>query len=300
MVEFPGADLAGLRIPCFEAVGRSPGPRLVILAGVHGCEYPSMVAAREFMTGIREDELAGTVVALPLVNVPAFRARTPFVVPVDGKNLNRCFPGDPDGSYTEVLAHHVFERFVRGSDAVVDLHAGDLVESLVPFTLYDESSVADAARALADCYGTSYVVRQSRDGAAIAGSTSAAAAAVGVPAIIAEAGGRGLVERDAVTTHLTGLRNILGHLGMAPAQPGVVPAARHCDQFVWLRSPAAGWWEPSVVAGQEVAAGGVLGRVLDLFGDERVVVSAPVDGVALFVTVNPSVAADGVLVAIGG
>lgn len=86
---------------------------------------------------------------------------------MDGKNLNRCFPDDSNGSYTDKLAHFVFEEFIVGADALLDPHAGDLLESLMPFVLHDESVVEDASRALADSYGPAHVVRQSRSDGAI-------------------------------------------------------------------------------------------------------------------------------------
>ena len=82
----------------------------------------------------------------------SFRARTAFVVPEDGKNLNRCFPGSPDGTLHDVLAHHVFDELIAPSDVLIDLHGGDMVEALEPFTLYDESPVAEEAQAIGDLF----------------------------------------------------------------------------------------------------------------------------------------------------
>jgi predicted deacylase len=127
-----------LRIPYFDVRGDQDGPRLTVLAGVHGAEYASIAAAREFVANLDVEQVSGRIVVVPVVNVPAFWARSAFVVPADGKNLNRSFPGDPNGSYSEVLAHHVFQHLVLGSDYLVDLHAGDLPEALEPFTIYEQ------------------------------------------------------------------------------------------------------------------------------------------------------------------
>ena len=105
------------------------------------------------------DALRGSIVAAPIVNVTAFRGRSPFVTPEDGKNLNRCFPGRADGTHSDQLAHHVFTELISGSDLLIDLHGGDLVEALEPFTLFDASPVADRAEALARAYGLRYVIR---------------------------------------------------------------------------------------------------------------------------------------------
>ena len=130
-------DLAGLDIPVVEATGAGDGPRLTVIAGVHGCEYASMAAVRQWAAGLAGRDLRGLVTVVPVLNLAAFRARSPFVVPEDGKNLNRCFPGDPDGTLAERLAHATFTQLITGSDALIDAHCGDLPEALEPFTLYE-------------------------------------------------------------------------------------------------------------------------------------------------------------------
>ena len=150
-----------------------------LLAGVHGCEYSSIAALVRFMRELDVSALTGTILAVPVASPTSFAARSPFVVPEDGLNLNRSFPGDPDGSLTQVLAHHVFSEFVAGSDLLIDLHGGDMVEALEPFALYDDSPVRDTAERLARAYGLSYVVCDTTD--ALGGTTSAAAAAAGIP-----------------------------------------------------------------------------------------------------------------------
>jgi predicted deacylase len=73
--------LASLEVPVIELTGAGAGPRLTVLAGVHGCEYAPMAALRRWARGLEHRELRGTVLAVPVLNLPAFRARTPFVVP---------------------------------------------------------------------------------------------------------------------------------------------------------------------------------------------------------------------------
>src|SRR5262249_53123971 len=141
--------LAGLDVPLVEVTGAADGPLLTVMSGVHGCEYASIAAVRQWTSGLAGRELAGRGRAVPVLNLPAFRARTPFVVPQDGKNLNRCFPGDPAGTLAERLAHEVFSTLIEGSDALVDAHAGDMVEALEPFAIYDAGPAEAAASELA-------------------------------------------------------------------------------------------------------------------------------------------------------
>ena len=239
---------------------------------------------------------------MPVLNLPAFRARTPFVVPDDGKNLNRCFPGDPAGTLADRLAYDAFTQLIAGSDALVDAHTGDMVEALEPFALYDAGPAESRARELASAYGLGYVIRQEPGpDRAVGGSTSAAAAEAGIPAIIAEAGGCGLVEQAAVDAHVRGLDRILAALGITgPPPPDASPGPAHLRRFLWLRCGDEGWWEPAVGPGEPVARGQVLGTVSSLDGARLLqTITAPAAGVPLFVTSSPAVAADGLLLGLG-
>ena len=285
----------GLQIPYVDVRGAQDGPHLTVIAGVHGTEYTSIAAAREFARSLDPATVSGRITVVPLVNLPAFWARSPFVVPEDGKNLNRCFPGDPSGSYAEALADAVFTRFITGSDALLDLHAGDLPEALEPFAIYEESPVEGAARDLALAYGLGHVVRQTRAARTVAGSSDAAAADIGIPAIIAESGQNGLVDRASVDRHLAGLANVARFLGVLPGEVVRGAAPQEHEGWHWLRTPVAGWWEPAVPVGTDVAAGELLGTVSGLLGDVEHEVRAPEDGVPLFLTTSPAVVADGLL-----
>jgi uncharacterized protein len=231
------------------------------------------------------------------VSPTSHRARSPFVTPEDGLNLNRCFPGDPAGSFSHVLAHHGWSELISGSDLLIDLHGGDLVEALEPFALYDDSPRRETAHAMAVAYGLPYVVCDLGD--RLGGTTSAAAAAAGIAAITAEVGGCGLLEPQAVGLHVRGLHNTLRAVGMLPGDLDRPPRQRMVERFEWLRCSEPGWWQPEVAAGDVVAAGHRLGAVLDPFGDEQEVVVAPAAGVALFVTSSPAVGADGLLLGLG-
>ena len=299
-IRFDHDALAELELPCFEAAGDSDGPHLCLLGGIHGGEYSSIAAVVRFMNALDTSELSGRITAVPIVSMPSFRARTAFVMPQDGKNINRCFPGSRDGTFSEVLARCVFDELIAPSDYLLDLHGGDMVEALEPFTLYDESPVEEQARGLAIAFGLPYLVRSAPAEAPISGTTTGAAAAAGVPAVIAEVGGCGLLEEDAVRLHVDGIGNALRHLGMLPGE--VTPPRtdmRSVGRFVWLRSVEEGWWEADVRAGHEVQAGSSLGTVRNLFGDVIERVPAPEDGVVLFLTTSPAVGSEGLLLGLG-
>ena len=295
--------LAGLDVPVVELTGAQDGPLLTVIAGVHGCEYVPMAAVRQWTAGLAERELRGRVRAVPVLNLPAFAARSPFVVPDDGKNLNRCFPGSPDGTLAEQLAFDTFTQLITGSDALVDAHCGDLVEALEPFALYEGGPAEAKARELATAYGLGYVIRQEPGpDRTVAGTTSSAAAEIGIPAITAEAGGCGLVQRHPVSQHLSGLNRVLATLGMTDEPDGEAAPAppRYLSRFIWLRCADAGWWEPAVQTGEAVSEGQLLGTVSSLDGgDVLETITAPAAGVPLFLTSSPAVATDGLLLGLG-
>jgi uncharacterized protein len=300
-------DLAGVDVPVVEVTGSAEGPRLTVIAGVHGCEYVPMAAVRAWSASLAERELRGSVRAVPVLNLPAFEARSPFVIPADNKNLNRYFPGDPAGTFTERFAHAAFSGLIADADALVDVHCGDLPEALEPFAIYDAGPVEARAAELAVAYGLGYVIRQEPGpDRAVGGTSSAAAAEAGIPAIIAEAGGCGLIEPAAIEMHVQGLNRVLATLGMAEVPPSAGPSEASAgspvrlNRFIWLRCAHAGWWEPAVRPGESVARGQVLGTVSSLDGAEVLEsIEAPADGVPMFITSSPAVVADGLLLGLG-
>jgi predicted deacylase len=295
--------LAGLEVPLVEINGSEDGPLLTVISGVHGCEYASMDGVRRWTRSLETRDLRGRVRAVPVLNLPAFRNRTPFVVPDDGKNLNRCFPGNPDGTLADRLAYDAFTQLITGSDAYIDAHCGDMVEALEPFALYEAGPAEARAGEMATAYGLPYVIRQEKGpDRPVSGTSSSAASEIGVPAITAESGECGLVQEEAVARHVRGLDGVLALLGMAdlPAGSAQPAAPTHLSRFVWMRCEHAGWWAPTVKPGDSVSAGQTIGTVSTLDGSQVLeTITAPADGVPIFITSSPAVADDGLLLGLG-
>ena len=113
LLVFGSRTLAGYEWPYFAISGATDGPTLGLIAGVHGAEYPPIEAVMQCCRTLDSATLRGRIVAVPVVNLPAFWGRTPFVCPNDGKNPNRVFPGDPNGTFSEALAFHLCEAVIR-------------------------------------------------------------------------------------------------------------------------------------------------------------------------------------------
>ena len=204
----------GQEIPLtfFLINGDQPGPTLVVTGGVHTAEYASIAAALDFGQSLQPMGLRGRVIVLPVVNVPGFGVRSIYTCPLDGKNLNRVFPGDPGGSGTEQLADWVFRNVISQASYYVDMHGGDLIEALTPFTIFYRSGVEQVDQmslAMGQVFGIRYLVRSETYGSAFS-----AAAVAGIPAILSEAGGQGIWRAEDVALHRHGLDRLLRFLGM--------------------------------------------------------------------------------------
>ena len=330
LIKLPGAALANDELrPVISVAGAKPGPVLFVNAGVHGGEYPAVEAVIRLGKTLDPKEISGTVILMPVLNLPAFRTRTPFVCPIDNVNPNRVFPGDPRGSYSEQMTHACINEFVVHADAYVDLHGGDIPEALVPFVICraGNDEVAKKSKAIAMAFGLPYVltvnkpVQPSKGHRAGAGGLSsyAAAADKGILAILAEAGGAGQMQEEAVSLLVNGVVNVMRHLGMiedakfesdiansetnSKGKPKKTArsavATTVLTKFDWLYTKSTGVWYPKVAQGDAVREGEQIGTVGDLFGDTLEEIVSPVNGVVLFLTISPSVLENGLLMGIG-
>ncbi len=263
----------GIEIPFAIVEGAGPGPCLVVTAGVHGSEYCSIEAALRLMA-LDPGALRGTLVVLPILNVGGFRARSIYVMPEDGQNLNRMFPGRADGTASQRLADWMMTRVFPEADAYLDLHGGDLDEALTPFTIFPADSAP--SRAMAEAFGLPVGVAAVRGGNSIGG-----AAIAGVPAVLAEVGGNGIWTEDGVTLLVDGVTRVMRHLGMVDG-PAPAPARFDVVSFQVPKAAASGFWYPTRSLCERVAPGDALGEIRDVFGAVLATVAAEAPGLVLY------------------
>ena len=134
--------IAPVQMPVAIINGVEPGPTLCISGGVHGFEYSSIAAVMRIIRETDPATLKGASVAVPVVNMTGFEARGPqggistaFQCPIDGININRVMPGNPDGSMGYQIAAAFMSKVVSKADCLIDCHGGDLNEELVPFVV---------------------------------------------------------------------------------------------------------------------------------------------------------------------
>jgi uncharacterized protein len=298
----PGDALQDDSWTVISVTGRQPGPAVFVNAGVHGAEYPAIQAVIELARDLEPDTLRGSVVLMPVVNVPGFWERSMFVCPVDGKNPNRVFPGNSEGSYSEQLAHALMTGFIEQSDAHIDLHGGDMVEALVPFSICQraDTDAARRSRAIAGAFGLPYLLEVDRPVQPASGTTTyAAAVARGVPSIIAEAGGIGQLDPESVSLLKSGVLRVLAHLGLLDDGPAEAAPPTVLSSFEWLYTPVAGFFYPMTTVAGDVTRGDIVGRIGSLAGEDLAEIRSPVSGKVLFLTTSPAVKERGLLMGIG-
>lgn len=293
-LEVPAGVDEGTRIPVTVIHGAKRGPVLGLVAGTHGYEYSPIVAMQRFPAKVNPQQLAGTILVVHVANLPSFLRRTIYYSPVDGKNLNRVYPGKADGTVSERIARTITREVIEQSDYVVDLHCGDGNEDLRPYTYWmtsGTSEVNEKSRQMALAFGLDHIVIDSERSPDPNQSvyTSNTAITRGKPSITTETGGLGRVDTDGADLAEAGVFNLLRHFKMLPGEPRRVEHPIWIDRNEVLRSPAIGLFHARVKSGQTVASGTLLGVLTDFFGNVVAEIRAPFGGVVLYVVGTPPV-----------
>jgi hypothetical protein len=265
------ADYVGLSLdtPVLVVHGSRPGPTLCLTAGIHGDELNGVEIARRAYARTRAEDLAGTIVALPMINMYGLRSGSRYMS--DRRDLNRFFPGSHDGSVASLVARAIFERVIRRCGALVDLHTASFHRRNLPQIrgALDNEQVLRLARS----FGAEVVL----DDAGPAGSLRRAALDAGVPAIIYEAGGPFEFEEPEIARGFQGIVNVMVALGMRESG-GERARARLFQRSTWLRSGSGGIFLTSLEPGDRIREGMVLGTVTDPITERREEIRASVTG----------------------
>lgn len=259
-------------------VAAGSGPTVLLTAGVHGDEYEGQIALSEFARRLDPAMVQGRVIMLPALNLPAVEAAT-RLSPVDQRDLNRCFPGRRDGTFSEMLADFVTSVLLPLVDVSIDLHTAGHSMEAAPSTnmhLLDDALHLERTLRLAEAFGAPFNVLFA--GVDEGGTLTSAVEARGILSLGTELGGWGRVSVEGTRIARRGILGALRHLGVldpearvfdcdpgetaAPTRHMIVPGAE-----CYLAAPADGVFEPAHLAGAEVQAGeyaGWLHSVADL------------------------------------
>jgi len=250
-------------IPVITLSGRR-GPCVLIMGGVHGDEFEGPAAIMRLSRDLDPESLSGRLILIPAMNAPAFSALS-RCSPLDGGNLNRAFPGDPDGGPTAMIADWLLTRLIPHCDAVIDLHSGGKASVFVPCALpqLGIDTRQDAANlALAQAMGLPVIWQMGAQNDNR--SVNAACALAGVPCIAAELSGGGGVNPSATDMAEAGLRRVLKHMGLLADAPPLLPGANGLrvqvvDPADHIMAPARGLFDRRFRAGDRVTAGDLAG-----------------------------------------
>ena len=271
--------------PYISIRGRPDGQTVCISAAMHGSEYAGIEAALSVAHELDPNDVRGHVLVMPVLNQPAFWGHAAHFNPLDGKNPSQVYPGRRDGTVSEVMAAYLFDEVFSRCDALVDLHGGDVMERLTPFTIYqatDDPVTEAKSRALAVSYGFPLSVRRSTDVLykSVPGYMTAAAAARGIPAIVAEAGGEAQARPEDIEAHISGLHGVLAHLGLTA---GTAPRQEpRTVEWSFVFAPQDGLFSWTIDVGHKIRTGQVLGSLRDLWGRHLQDLTSPVNGEILF------------------
>jgi predicted deacylase len=275
--------------PYFAISGVSPGKTILIVAGSHAGEYAGIEACIRLGRTLDPAQVRGSIIILPLLNVPGFFQRSLYVNPVDGKNMNRQFPGDPQGTWSQRFAFHLFEKVVAPCHYLVDIHDGDLVEDLSPYAAYKASGqepLDEKMRQMAMAFGAPWVLKDASGDRP--GSLTFASVRRAIPSVVVEAGRQGKLEEDRVRQHTDGIPNILRHLGILTDAHPAPSQSKFLSQWLWMYSDYDGIFYSQVQVGDWIEEGQPLGKVTDILGNLLAEVKSPHQGYIMFLVTSPA------------
>ena len=288
-----------ITFPLATVKGVKDGPTLIITAGIHGAEYAGIAAAIRFFKELNPEKLTGTVKIVTISNIKAFEKRSMFVCPVDDKDLNQMFPGDKMKGYTNALAYYLFNEVILKGDYYIDLHGGDMIESLIPYSIYHKSGKEEIDKkslTLAQYYGLPNIKFTTLKGSSPdKGMTYASASEKNIPSIIVEAGEIGQLDEVFVSMHLNGLYNVCKYLGCIDGEPKKPENINYYKNFVWIQTSQKGIFYTKVKIGEQVKKDQIIGIIEDYFGNEVEKIVSPITGRVMLLITSPAVKDNGLL-----
>jgi uncharacterized protein len=309
--ELPAADVL---VPVYIINGSKPGPTLCVLAGVHPDEWQGMEAAVRIYNHVDPKNLAGTVISCPYQNLPGFQGNANIgdhgvgrpnlgSNPLDGTNLSHGYPGNEQGTISERIAHVIYNQLVLKADYVLDLHAGDTWEKIVPMSAYwmiGDEKVDEVSEAIARAYPTDFIISfPAKTDGIFAVRELRECLKQGIPYVVSEAGNAGLLEESTVNYHFTGVLNVMKHFRMLEGEMESVPSVQRIfEEVLRIKATHGGFYTCKVDAGQNISKGQLVAEVKTIFGEPLEKITSPVDGCVFFFRTWPPVMSGELLVSI--
>ena len=292
LVDIPVSKLSNhtpVTLPVHVLNGKLPGPAMFVTAAIHGDELNGVEIIRRVLRTVQPGNIRGTLLCVPVVNVYGFIGRSRYLP--DRRDLNRSFPGSPNGSLAARLAHLLLNEVVRRCQIGIDLHTAAVHRVNLP-QIRCEFSNRPRCRELSTAFGTQVIL----ESAERSGSLRKAAREAGVDVLVYE-GGEGLrFDEFAIKAGVDGIANVMLKIGMLELPDGVDaamlddrPEPIFANAAKWVRAPEGGVLRSSRRIGDAVGEGEVIGRIANPYEDNDVAVRAPRRGIIVGRTTLPIV-----------
>ncbi len=256
--------------PVLVVNGAIAGPSLCLTAAVHGDELNGIEIVRRVLHDIDPNKLSGSVIGVPIVNVQGFRRGSRYLP--DRRDLNRYFPGNPNGSAAARIAHALFKDVIAHCDALVDLHTGSFERANLPQIRADLRNPDVVTLTLG--FGSMVVLHSEPT----VGTLRHAATMAGIPAVTVEAGGPSQLELAEVKHGVKGIETLLSTLGMVKRRSFWGDPEPVYYRSTWVRADNGGILLSDVSLGSTVRKGDLLGTITDPMSNARSELRAPYSG----------------------
>jgi len=288
----PEKDGIKTRIPVTVINGSKAGGVLALVAGVHGYEYPPILALYRLKENIDPATLSGTLILVHIANLQSFQKRIIYYNPHDWKNLNRVFPGDPEGTISQRVAYVLKKEVVDRCDYLIDLHCGDGNEALIPYTYWmisGNKELDELSKKMALAFGIKYIIIDQSRTKDLSDSKYLGNTAVlfKKPAITTESGYLGKSDEESIVRNTKGILSVMRLFGMIHGEPSMVSDPIWIDKYEVVYSEADGLFYPLTEMGFYAQKGEKVGYLTDYLGNVIQELHAPFSGIVLYIINTP-------------
>jgi len=269
-------DGTPIRLPVVLINGVSDGQILYLQAASDGNELNGIAVIQEISRKLEPSQLRGGIIAVPLVNFHAFHAKQ-TQNPVDGKKMNRCFPGKKDGSSSERIAYHLFHKAVKKANYCIDIHQGGVSPMIdeIRVRVGKDDSMHDACMELAKVFGLGYILDQKGP----KGQLARAAPAENIPTIDPELGGCHGWDAESIKKGVRGVENVLKHYGFIEGEPIIPQQHVVVKSFATITSNRGGFVRYLSKLYDGIEEGQPIAEISDVFGNRVDIAKAPKAGI---------------------
>ncbi len=284
----------GSFIPVTVINGTTKGKVLALVAGVHGYEYPPILALYRLKKMIDPKTLSGTIILVHIAHLPAFQKRIIYYNPYDWKNLNRVFPGHPQGTISERIAHVLKEEVIKRCDAIIDLHCGDGNEALIPYCYWmvsGDEHIDKVSKDMVLAFGIKHIIIDKFRPKDLAHSKYLGNTAIlhSKPAITTESGYLGKTDEEAISRNIQGVLSVMRLFQMIEGAPELVSDPVWIDHYEVIYSKRNGLFYPQAKMGYWVRKGEKVGYITDYLGEVTEELRAPFSGILLYIINTPPI-----------